>query len=119
MTTHAATRAVWPSRLALRCADWAERWFPDAYVFAALGVAIVALAALGFGATPRATAEAFGKGYWSLVPFTMQMGCGVGGGSVLAGAPVVSGAFLRGARVPRGGGGGGGWVAAGALVWSR
>ena len=87
MTTRAATRAAWPSRLALRCADWAERWFPDAYVFAALGVAIVALAALGFGATPRATAEAFGKGYWSLIPFTMQMVFVVIGGYVLASAP--------------------------------
>ena len=32
------------SRFARRCADWAERWFPDAYVFAALGVAAALVA---------------------------------------------------------------------------
>src|SRR4249919_1909929 len=116
--TDAATRAAWPSRLALRCADWAERWFPDAYVFAALGVAIVALAALGFGATPRATAEAFGKGYWSLIPFTMQMVFVVIGGYVLASAPIVSRAIDRLARVPRTGRGAVAFVATVSMLTS-
>ena len=35
-----------PTRLALACADFAQRWFPDAWVFAALGVVLVALAAI-------------------------------------------------------------------------
>jgi short-chain fatty acids transporter len=118
MATPPATRAAWPSRLALRCADWAERWFPDAYVFAALGVAIVALAALGFGATPRATAEAFGKGYWSLIPFTMQMVFVVIGGYVLASAPIVSRAIDRMARVPRTGRGAVAFVATVSMLTS-
>ena len=46
---------------------------PDAYVFAALAVVIVAVAALLLGATPLQTAQAFGDGFWSLIPFTMQM----------------------------------------------
>jgi short-chain fatty acids transporter len=95
------TRPAWPSRLALRCADWAERWFPDAYVFAALGVAIVAVAALASGASPRDTAGAFGKGYWSLIPFTMQMVFVVIGGYVLASAPAVAKVIERLARIPR------------------
>jgi short-chain fatty acids transporter len=104
--------AAWPSRLALRCADWAERWFPDAWVFAAIAVIVVALMALAFGATPHATAEAFGQGYWSLVPFTMQMVFVVIGGYVVASAPIVARAIDRLARVPRTGRGAVAYVAA-------
>jgi short-chain fatty acids transporter len=32
---------TWLTRIALRCCEWSERWFPDAYVFAALGVIVV------------------------------------------------------------------------------
>src|SRR3546814_9687249 len=63
----------WPVRLALRSAAFAERWFPDAYVFAVLGVVLVAACAIGFGASPADTVGAFGEGFWSLIPFTMQM----------------------------------------------
>jgi short-chain fatty acids transporter len=78
------------ARAALRSAAWAERWFPDAWVFAALGVVVVALAAFAFGATPTAAVSAFGDGFWSLIPFTMQMAFVVIGGYVLATAPVVA-----------------------------
>nr|WP_255656656.1 TIGR00366 family protein [Lysobacter lactosilyticus] len=104
--------------MALRCADWTERWFPDAYVFAALAVAIVALAALAFGATPHDTVSAFGKGYWSLIPFTMQMVFVVIGGYVLASAPVVARAIDRLARVPRTGRGAVAFVAAVSMLTS-
>ena len=80
----------WMARAALRSADWAERWFPDAYVFAALGVAVVALAALAIGAGPVATASAFGEGFWGLIPFTMQMVFVVVGGYVVATAAPVA-----------------------------
>src|SRR5690348_18469342 len=73
-----------PARAALRCAAWSERWFPDAWVFAALGVALVALLALGFGATAATTAQVFGDGFWGLIPFTMQMVFVVIGGHVVA-----------------------------------
>ena len=75
------------ARAALRSAAWSERWFPDAWVFAALGVVIVAIAALSFGATPSVTVNAFGDGFWSLIPFTMQMAFVVIGGYVVATAP--------------------------------
>jgi short-chain fatty acids transporter len=109
---------AWPARLALRCADWAERWFPDAYVFAALAVAIVAAAALAFGASPQDTAAAFGKGYWSLIPFTMQMVFVVIGGYVLASAPVVARAIDGLARIPRTGRGAVAFVAALSMLTS-
>jgi len=89
------------ARTALRLSNWAERWFPDAYIFAALGVIIVALAALAFGAEPQATAVAFGDGFWSLIPFTMQMTFVVIGGYVVATAPPVARLIDALARVPQ------------------
>ncbi|WP_353228718.1 TIGR00366 family protein, partial [Pseudomonas qingdaonensis] len=68
------------ARFALRCSNWAERWFPDSWVFAALAVVLVSLAALAMGAKPLDTATAFGDGFWSLIPFTMQMAFVVIGG---------------------------------------
>ncbi|WP_199535890.1 short-chain fatty acid transporter [Dyella psychrodurans] len=91
------------ARFALQCTLWAERWFPDAWVFAALGVLVVALAAMGFGATPKAAVSAFGDGFWSLIPFTMQMAFVVIGGYVVATAPLVARFIDVLARVPRSG----------------
>src|SRR6201991_3068162 len=91
------------ARFALRCTAWAERWFPDAWVFAALAVIVVALAALGMGASPVSTVTAFGDGFWSLIPFTMQMAFVVIGGYVVATAPVVARLIHRLATVPRSG----------------
>ncbi|MEO7067500.1 MAG: TIGR00366 family protein [Rhodanobacter sp.] len=91
------------ARAALRCAAWSERWFPDAWVFAALGVLVVTVAALGFGASPVATMNAFGNGFWSLIPFTMQMAFVVIGGYVLATAPIVARFIDVLARAPRSG----------------
>mgnify|MGYP003694106335 CR=1 FL=1 len=34
------------ARLGAALADWSEKWFPDAYVFAAIAVVIVCVAAL-------------------------------------------------------------------------
>lgn len=75
------------ARLALRFTEWAEKWFPDAYIFAAIAVIIVACAALLNGATPTAVAKSFGDGFWSLIPFTMQMAFIVIGGYVVATSP--------------------------------
>src|SRR5690606_11222591 len=91
----------WPVRFALRSAAFAERWFPDAYVFAVAGVVLVAACAIGFGASPGETAHAFGEGFWSLIPFTMQMAFVVIGGYVVATAPVVARLIARLARMPR------------------
>ncbi len=106
------------ARAALRCAGFAERWFPDAWVFAVIGVLLVAAAALAFGATPRATAQAFGKGYWSLIPFTMQMVFVVIGGYVVATAPVVARMIERLARWPRSGRGAVAFVASVSMLSS-
>ncbi len=93
----------WLTRLALHSCAWAERWFPDAYVFAALAVVVVALAAMACGATPTAAAAAFGDGFWSLIPFTMQMCFIIIGGYVVAASPPIAAAIERLARLPRSG----------------
>jgi len=107
------------ARAALRCAARAERWFPDAWVFAALAVGVVAVAAIVMGALPGPGAPtsfidllprsvgsaitAFGDGFWSLIPFTMQMAFVVIGGYVVATAPVVARFIDFLARAPRSG----------------
>src|ERR1700751_3330224 len=71
-------------RLAIAFTAWAERWFPDAFIFVAIAVVVVALAALINGASPVAVSVAFGNGFWSLITFTMQMAFVAIGGYVVA-----------------------------------
>lgn len=70
-------------------AEWSERWFPDAYIFAALAVLVVCVAALSMGRTPMEIGVDFGKSFWSLIPFTMQMAFVVITGYIVAVAPPV------------------------------
>src|ERR1700688_2537354 len=71
-------------RTAIGFTAWAERWFPDAFIFVAIAVVVVALAALINGASPVAVSVAFGNGFWSLITFTMQMAFVAIGGYVVA-----------------------------------
>jgi short-chain fatty acids transporter len=72
------------ARLAIAFTAWAERWFPDAFIFVAIGVVVVSLGAMINGASPAAVSQAFGNGFWSLITFTMQMAFIVIGGYVVA-----------------------------------
>lgn len=72
------------ARLGARLADWSEKWFPDAYVFAAIAVVVVCGAALAMGRTPTQVSVDFGKSFWNLIPFTMQMAFVVIGGYIVA-----------------------------------
>jgi short-chain fatty acids transporter len=73
--------------IALRFAAWSERWFPDAFVFAAIAVVVVAIAAMLNGAPFRQVARAFGDGFWSLIPFTLQQVMVVVSGYIIASSP--------------------------------
>mgnify|MGYP002041061389 FL=1 len=106
------------ARFALRCSNWAERWFPDSWVFAALAVIIVALATLAMGAKPTDAAMAFGDGFWSLIPFTMQMAFVVIGGYVVASSPPAVKLIDKLARIPRNGRSAVAWVALISMVAS-
>ena len=97
-TVPASTRL---ESLALRCCDWSERWIPDAYVFAAAAVIIVAIVTMLAGASPLVTAQAFGGGFWSLIPFTMQMSFIIIGGYVVASSPPAARLIGRLAAVPK------------------
>lgn len=99
------------ARFAMRCAAFAERWFPDSWVFATVGVLIVALAAFAMGAPAASTAKAFGDGFWSLIPFTMQMAFVVIGGYVVATSGPASRLIDMLARIPRTGRSAVAWVA--------
>ena len=90
-------------RIALRFTDIAERWLPDAFVFALLATIAVVCAGLTYGgASPARIAEIWGRGFWSLIPFTMQMALIVITGSVVATAAPVRRAIDQLAGIPRG-----------------
>ena len=89
------------ARFALRACAWAERWFPDAFGFAIVAVAVVALAAIAIGVPAQQVAVQFGTGFWSLIPFTMQMAFIVIGGYVVADSPPLARLVDALARLPR------------------
>src|SRR6516162_6987971 len=106
------------ARLGLRFTNWAERWFPDAYVFVCLAVAVVAAAALINGASPVAVATSFGDGFWSLIVFTMQMVMVVVSGYVVASSPPAAKLIDALGRLPRSGRGAIPFVAAVSVLTS-
>ena len=99
------------ARFAIRCANWAERWFPDSWVFAVVAVVIVALATIFIGAAPTDAAMAFGNGFWTLIPFTMQMAFVVIGGYVVASSPPATKLIEKMAKIPKNGRSAVCWVA--------
>jgi short-chain fatty acids transporter len=88
-------------RMGAALADWSEKWFPDAYVFAAIAVVIVTIAALAMGRKPVEISQDFGKSFWNLIPFTMQMAFVVIGGYIVAVSPPVRKAIDVLARFPK------------------
>jgi short-chain fatty acids transporter len=99
-------------RVAIGFTAWAERWFPDAFIFVAIAVVIVALAAIINGASPLAVSVAFGNGFWSLITFTMQMAFVAIGGYVVATSAPAQQLIRWLAQLPRTGPGAVGLVAA-------
>jgi short-chain fatty acids transporter len=94
------------ARAALALTDWSERWLPDAFIFALLATVIVIAAALiATGATPLQVVDAWGRGFWELIPFTLQMALIIITGHVLATSPPM-GSLIRAIaswpRTPRG-----------------
>jgi short-chain fatty acids transporter len=88
-------------RMGLFLVAWTEKWFPDALVFAFLGVLVIFVLGLCIGESPSRLAIEGGKAFWSLVPFTMQMVMVIIGGYVVATAPVVNRLIDRLAEIPK------------------
>ncbi len=106
------------ARIALRFTDWAERWFPDAFVFVALAVVVVAAAVLANGAPVAAVTKSFGDGFWTLIPFTMQMAFVTIGGYVVATSAPMQWLIDRLALIPRSGRGAIGLIAIATMLSS-
>jgi short-chain fatty acids transporter len=80
-----STRTGIVARVALWLTAWAERWIPDAFIFALLATVLVVIA--GTTATPATlgqVVDARGRGFWELIPFTLQMALVIVTGHVLA-----------------------------------
>lgn len=90
-------------RFALRISNWSEKWFPDSYIFALLGVIIVSFAAIGIGASVQDVASSFGNGFWSLIPFTLQMTMLIIVGYVVSVSAPVKKLIQKMARIPQSG----------------
>ncbi len=89
------------SNIAQRCCAFSETWFPDSFVLALLAVAVVSIGALGTGVSVQQIASSFGTGFWSLIPFTMQMTFIIIGGYVVADSPPVARLIVWLAARPR------------------
>jgi len=64
---------------------WTERWVPDAFVFALVATLVVFAAALAATSSSLGeTIDAWGRGFWDLIPFTLQMALVIITGHVLA-----------------------------------
>jgi short-chain fatty acids transporter len=89
------------ARLGSRIADLSERYFPDAYVFALAAVVVVGAFGLALGEPPMRVVTAFGEGFWTLVPFTMQMALIIIGGFVVATSKPAHRVIERLAAIPK------------------
>src|SRR5436305_8035271 len=73
------------ARLGLSLTAWTERWVPDAFIFALLfTILVIVAAAVATPSTPMQIVDAWGRGFWDLIPFTLQMALIVITGYVLA-----------------------------------
>ena len=89
------------ARIALALTEWTERWVPDAFVFALIATLIVIVAGVAF--TPSSlpqVIDAWGKGLWELIPFTLQMALIIITGHVLATSQPVGRVIRRMAAWP-------------------
>jgi len=77
-------------RFGIALADLAEKWFPDALVFAMVAIVAVFLWGLFLGSTASDLVKDFGDGFWQLIPFTLQMTMIIVGGYVVAVSPPVA-----------------------------
>jgi short-chain fatty acids transporter len=101
MADSSGDRSAILARAGSRLADFCERWFPDAFVFALAAVVVVFAAGLALGEGPKKLVTEFGGGFWSLVPFTMQMALVILGGFVVASSPPIARLIAAIAGLPR------------------
>jgi short-chain fatty acids transporter len=75
---------------------------PDAFIFALIGTVVVVVAAMAFTPTSiPGIVDAWGKSFWELIPFTLQMALIIITGYVLATSPPVGRLIQKLARFPK------------------
>lgn len=109
----------WLARQGLRLVALLEEYLPDAFVFALIATALVFGAGLLWTRTaPGVLLDGWGKGFFSLLPFTLQMALIIIGGHVVASAPQVAAVLRALARIPDTARGAVAWVTLFALLTS-
>lgn len=86
----------------MRFTELSERYIPDAFVFALLATAIVLV--LGLAAarvSPQVMVASWGRGFWELIPFSMQMALIIIGGYVVATSRPVFRLIRRCSAIPQ------------------
>ena len=87
--------------MAVRFTEFSERYIPDAFVFALLATGIVLALGLAVArVSPQVMVAGWGKGFWELIPFSMQMSLIIIGGYVVATARPVFRLIQRIAAMP-------------------
>ena len=89
------------ARLASLLAAAAERWVPSAFAIAVLLTGVVFAGGLATGAAPATVLAAWGRGFWTLSGFAMQMSLVVLTGYLVSTAPIVDRLFRAVARLAR------------------
>ncbi len=102
------------ARLAQRFTVWTERYLPDAFGFVLVGTLVVFAAGLVSGepifgvpenvataTTGFGLVDAWGKGFWALITFTLQMTMIIIGGYVVAVSPPMARVIAWLARIPK------------------
>jgi short-chain fatty acids transporter len=89
------------ARVAASATAWAERWIPDAFVFALAATVLAVVAALASGVGPLAVARIWGDGFWELLTFTLQMALIIITGYVVATTRPVYRVIAALARLPQ------------------
>ncbi|WP_440764808.1 TIGR00366 family protein [Natronorubrum sp. DTA7] len=87
-------------RLGERCSDLSEEYIPDPYVIAIVLTFVAVAAALGTGAGPQETMNAWTTGVWSLLPFMAAISILLMTGDAIAKSPTFTLGLERLARLP-------------------
>ncbi len=89
------------SRVAQALTALSQRWIPSAFSIAVLLTLMTFAIAIATGASPGRTLIAWGDGFWTLLPFAMQMALVILTGYIVSTSPLVEPLFTRLARLPR------------------
>jgi short-chain fatty acids transporter len=89
------------ARVAALLTAISQRWIPSAFAIAVILTFVTFAIAVAAGAPPTRTVIAWGNGFWTLLPFAMQMSLVILTGYIVSASPVVDRAFHRLAAAPR------------------